>query len=134
MGCAQAIAQACFRPIKRKWNYTAWRTIHPPTIQFAGGAVLALPHCGFSFPTFVPLSVCHLVSVKWNLRGETANKSETASEGEEGREKDSARGTVEQWEVDRGQWDRAGLSCSDDVSFANVTLSLPSSLSLSLCA
>lgn len=43
-------------------------------------------------------------------------------------------GTVEQWEVDRGQRKSAGLSCSDDVSFANVTLSLLPSLLQSLCA
>lgn len=82
-----------------------------------------------SFATFVPLSVCHLVSVKWNLRGETANKSETASEGEgEKRERLAERHS--------GTWsgDSAGLSCSDDVSFANVTLSLLPSLLLSLCA
>lgn len=87
---------------------------------------LAFAPLWLSFATFVPLSVCHLVSVKWNLRGEAANKSETASEGEG--EKERKTGTVEQWEVDRGQWNSAGLSCSDDVSFANVTLSLLPSL------
>lgn len=69
--------------------YSLAHNTHPPTIQFAGGAVSLLPHCA----TFVPLSVCHLVSVKWNLRGETANKSETASEGEEEIEKDWHSGT-----------------------------------------
>lgn len=64
---------------------------------------LAFAPLWLSLATFVPLSVCHLVSVKWNLRGETANKSETASEGEGEREKywhsgteGGGQGTVEQ--------------------------------------
>lgn len=60
------------------------------------------PTVARSFATFVPLSVCHLVSVKWNLRGETANKSETASEGEGEKRERLAQWNSGRWTGDSG--------------------------------